>query len=286
MKRSLLCSTALAFGLMAWTALAQSPPAQPNQQPNQPAANQQNQPAQPQPAQPNQQAQPQQAQPAPNQPAQPNINVNTQPAPGANVQVQPGAQAQPGAVAVGAQPNAAQPTGTMVNGRIVRTGQDQFIVQGVDNKSYTFYTNPQTRFWMNNNPVQFSNLQVGSNVTAWYSPQGERFFVNRVNVLPAGATFPVQEATPAVQAAPTGTSNTTFYEGEIVRVVGQDQVVLRTPQQKEIIVYVQPQTTYRIEDRPATFTDLRPGAQIRVDYEMRDRRPYARGILGVRRDRR
>ena len=80
--------------------------------------------------------------------------------------------------------------GTMVNGRVIRTGPDQFIVQGADNKQYTFYTSPQTRYWSNNNAIQFSNLQVGSNVSTWYVPQGNRYLVNRVNVLPAAGVAP------------------------------------------------------------------------------------------------
>jgi len=323
MKRSLMCSSALALGLFAWSAQGQQQPAQPGQpgqvanpaqpagasQQNQNPQAQQNQNPQAQPnqvAQPNQQAQPnqnpnQQAQPnqgavqAPNanQQAQPNQpNQQAQPnQPNANVQtgVQGGAQVGAQGAQVGVQGGANVGQGTMVNGRIVRTAQDQFVVQGVDNKSYTFYTNPQTRYWMNNNPIQYSGLQVGSNISAWYAPQGERYYVNRVNVLPAGAAFPVQEATTTQTTTvdqQANAPNANYYQGEIVRIVGRDQVVIRTSDGKEVIVYVQPQTTYRLEDRAATFTDLRPGTPIRVDYDMRDRRPYARGILGLRRDRR
>jgi len=300
MKR-LLCSS-LALGLLTWTAHGQQTNTQPAQQnqarPNanvqtpganvqvQPNANVQTPGANVQ-VQPNANAQT----PGANVQVRPNANVQT---PGANVQVQPNTNTQPnanvqtgtGGVTVGAQANTAAGSGTMINGRIVRTGQDQFVVQGIDNKQYTFYTNPQTRYWMNNNPAQYSNLQVGSNVSTWYVPQGERYYVNRVNLLPAGATFPAPEA--AVEAAPQQVNPapgaaTNVYQGEIVRVVGQDQVVIRTSDGKEVIVYVNPQTTYRLNEQPATITNLQPGVPVRVDYYMRDNRPYARGILGRRR---
>lgn len=235
----------------------------------------------------NQQAQPQNTQnvnPAAANPNLPNTNVQAQPNTGVNVQAQPGA-ANTG-VAVGAQANTAQAQGqgTMVQGRILRTAQDQFVVQGADNKQYTFYTNPQTSYWSNNNPIQYSNLQVGSNVSAWYVPQGERYFVNRVNVVPAGGAVVAPEAVnPAPAPAPAAPqADANVYQGEVVRLVGQDQVVIRTSDGREIIVYVSPQTTYRLNETPATFTQIQPGVPVRVDYELRNGRPYARGILGRR----
>jgi len=188
--------------------------------------------------------------------------------------------------------------GTMVNGRIVRTAQDQFIVQGADNKEYTFYTNPQTRYWSNNNPIQYSNLQVGSSVSAWYVPQGNRYFVNRVNVLPAAgavaapapettAVQPVQQPVQPVQQpaqVPAPQANATTYQGEVIRVSG-NQVIIKTADGKEVTVYTNPQTTYQLNEQPATFTQLQPGVPVTVPYYIQNGQPYARGILGRLRNR-
>jgi hypothetical protein len=67
-------------------------------------------------------------------------------------------------------------------------------------------------------------------------------------------------------------------QGTVVRVVGQDQVVLRTADGKEVIVYVTPQTAYQFTEQGGAFTDLRPGVDIGVNYDTRDRRFMARRI--------
>ena len=68
----------------------------------------------------------------------------------------------------------------------------------------------------------------------------------------------------------------TAVEGQIVRVIGQDRVVIRTADGKEVIVYVGPQTTYQLGPQPVTFTDLRPGTPIGVNSDVRDHRFQAR----------
>lgn len=170
-----------------------------------------------------------------------------------------------------------QGTGTQIRGRVLRAGDGQFVVQGPNNKEVTFYTNQQTKYYSGSQAAQYNAIRVGSTVNAWYGPpQENRTYVNTVAVLPAeGAAEPAAEPAPA---------QANVYEGQIVRVVGQDQVVIRTADGKEIVVYVNPQTTYRLEDRQAAYTDLRPGVPIRVDYQLRDNRPYARGIISIRRN--
>ena len=61
----------------------------------------------------------------------------------------------------------------------------------------------------------------------------------------------------------------------MVRIVGKDQVVIRTGDNKEVTVYVEPQTKYVINEQPPRFADFQPGADIRVQYVERDRRPLA-----------
>jgi len=280
MKRTALYGSLLSLGLLVTSAQAQQ---NNNQQQTQPNNQQQFQPQTTQPTNP---AATQNQNPNTNPQVQPqNTQVNQIP----NQNSQPNVNAQPGTAgaAVGAQANTAQTSGTMVNGRVVRTGQDQFVVQGADNQQYTFYTNPQTSYWLNNNPAQFSNLQVGSSVSTWYVPQGNRYFVNRVNLLPAGGAVPAPETTTTnaqpVQPVPVPAGQNS-YQGEVVRVAG-NQVVIKTADGKEVIVYTNPQTTYQLNEQPATYTQLQPGVPVNVNYYMQDGRPYARGILGRLRNR-
>ena len=165
-----------------------------------------------------------------------------------------------------------QGTGTQIQGRVIRTGDSQFVVRTQDNRETVFYVNPQTRYFNSGQAAQFATVQVGSQVNAWYVPAEEnRFVVNTVAVIPVEAP-----AVPAVTP-----SSTAFYEGDVVRVVGKDQVIIRTGN-KEIVVYVNPQTTYRVNEQPSTFTDVRVGTPVRVEYELREQRPIARGFTSVR----
>lgn len=157
-------------------------------------------------------------------------------------------------------------------------GNDQFIVRTPDNREVTFYTNPQTRYTINNNAGRYSDLRVGSTITTNYAVQGDRYYANAVTV-GAVTTTPNQAVEQPVQPAqPVGQA--TVVEGTVVRVVGQDQVVLRTADNKEVIVYVAPQTKYVINEQPAQFTQYQTGMPIRVEYDVRDRRNVARGIFG------
>jgi len=277
MKR-ILTGSFVALGLLACTAHGQQ---NNNNDPNQNQNNQQQTQRRDNPNQSSQQNNQPQSQNTQNNQAQ-SQPQNFQPQ---NAQTQQSTNVNTQATTAG---QAAAGNGTLVNGRIVRTGQDQFIVQGVDNKQYTFYTNPQTTYWSNNNPIQYSNLQVGSNVSAWYVPQGSRYIANRVSIVPANATAPAPETAttqvqPVQQVPAPQAANATAYQGEVIRLSGNNQVVIRTSDGKEIIVQTTPQTTYQLNEQPATYTQLQPGAPVRVDYYMQDNRPYARGIFGLRR---
>ena len=154
----------------------------------------------------------------------------------------------------------------------MRSGNGEFVVRGADNREMTFHTNPKTRYWHNREAGRWEDIRVGSSINAWYVPgENDRYYVDTVEVVPVEG---------AVQPAPAPADQ--FYEGQVVRVVGKDQVIIRTSDNKEITVYVNPQTTYRFNEQPATFTTLQPGVPIRVDYYMQGDRPHARGILGVR----
>ena len=156
-----------------------------------------------------------------------------------------------------------------VKGKIVKVqGTDQFVVQTTDNKEVPFYTGTSTRYMINGKAARFADFKNGNEVTIMYVPDGDRYVVQQIYV----GDEPKPEET--------------FYEGEIVKVVGQDQVVIRTADKKEVIVYVDPKTTYTIGEKDVRFTDLTPGTNVRVDYDLRERRPYARSFRGTVRPRR
>jgi hypothetical protein len=95
----------------------------------------------------------------------------------------------------------------------------------------------------------------------------------------APQAVPAQPAPPAVTTQPAPAAQDTTIQGQVVRVIGQNQVVVRTPDGKEMVVNVNPQTAYTLNDRTAQLTDLQPGSNIGVSYYMQDQRPIARRIF-------
>src|SRR5688572_9312603 len=70
-----------------------------------------------------------------------------------------------------------------VQGRVVRlTGPDQFIVQTRDGKEVTFYGAKDTRYLLGDKTIRYSDLRVGSDVTAAYVVEGDRYVANTVTV--------------------------------------------------------------------------------------------------------
>jgi len=247
---------AVALAGVTLSILAQVPP-----NPQQQQGQQIQQPVQPkQPTAPGQPLPPAQPQPptAPGQalpPAQPKQPT----APGQALP--PG---QPGNQQIG--------QGTQVQGRIISADQNTVVLQTKDGRRVTLNSNDATRYWMNNQAGKFSDLRVGTDITAYYTTEGDRFFAN---------TF----TNGNVQAVPVpgGQAQGTLVTGQVVRVVGRDQVVVRTSDGKEVIVFVSPDTAYMFNNQPSQFTELRPGTDINVYYDVRDGRHLARRILWGRR---
>lgn len=184
---------------------------------------------------------------------------------------QPRTETQP-ARPTTSQGTAVQGTGTQIHGQVIRASNGEFVVRGKDNKEMTFRTNPQSRYYTHGKTGRFDDIRVGSTINAWYGPAvNNQYYANTVDVIPEGAMM-VQ-----VPAA------NTVYEGQVVRVVGTDQVVLRTADGKEVIVYVNPQTTYQLNDQAAQFNQFQPGVPIRVEYSLQNNRPIAHRIFGRRR---
>lgn len=71
-----------------------------------------------------------------------------------------------------------------IEGRVLRTGPDHFVIQNRDNQQITVYTNPQTRFLLNQNPGAFTDVRVGSNVYFGFTMQGDRRIANTVTIRP------------------------------------------------------------------------------------------------------
>ena len=169
-----------------------------------------------------------------------------------------------------------------LEGTIVGVNANQIVIRTRENKEVTFVTGPQSRILMNNQPVAFNNLRPGAQVTISYVTQGNTYMVTQLTVqavqqVPAAQPAqPVQPAQPAAEA--------TIVTGSVVRAIGNDQVVIRTSDGKEVIVYTGPQTVYKYDDRPVQFQEIiRPGTDLRVQYDVRDNRNYARSIFGLRR---
>ena len=160
------------------------------------------------------------------------------------------------------KPPPVKPVPLEMQGRIVRVANDQFVIETRDKKEIVFVTNPQTKFILKDKPGRFADLRVGANITAAYAREGDRYIVNTVTL--------VDDSAPV---------DGTLIEGEVVRVIGQDQVVLRSGG-KEVIVFVDPKTVYLFEEKPGKFVDIRVGAPISVRYEVLEKRNVARNIVG------
>src|SRR4051812_4568329 len=105
-----------------------------------------------------------------------------------------------------------------LQGKVVRTSTDQFVIQTRDNKEVTLFVNPQTKYLMKDRAMRFTDLRVGGNVNIAYVKEGDRYVVSTVNFVEDNVQ-------------PEGT----VIEGEVIRVIGQDQVIVRGPGNKEVI---------------------------------------------------
>src|SRR5439155_17005733 len=139
---------------------------------------------------------------------------------------------------------------TTVKGKVVRIAptNDFFVVQTTDGRQVTLYPNDKTTYWRGTQTVQFRELRPDIPVTVVYDVRDKRNIVNKVTWVDGAAPA---AAAPPPPAAPAGAGTT--LEGTIVRLEGTDQFIVRTADGKEMILYAQPQTTYKIEDRVVQF---------------------------------
>jgi hypothetical protein len=71
---------------------------------------------------------------------------------------------------------------------------------------------------------------------------------------------------------------TTVIRGHIVRLHGADRFVVRTPDRREVILHVNPQTRFLLNNRAARLEDLREGARIAADFDIVEDRHVARAV--------
>ena len=148
-------------------------------------------------------------------------------------------------------------TGTIVRGKVLRVeGQDKIVVQTTDNKEIILNANPTTRYVIDGRAGRFTDLRTGVNVSATYTTQDNRYIVSSFQV-GAAPNAVIDPATPAI-----GTS----VQGKVVRVEGQDRVVLQTTDNKEVVLISNPTTRYLINGKAGRFTDLRTGVNLRATY--------------------
>jgi uncharacterized protein (TIGR03000 family) len=76
------------------------------------------------------------------------------------------------------------PQDTILEGKIVRTAQDQVVIQTRDNREVTVYTNPETRYLRNKNPAVFTDLRAGTNVNVDFRMDGKRHIGNTITIRP------------------------------------------------------------------------------------------------------
>ena len=149
-----------------------------------------------------------------------------------------------------------------VQGNIVRMDAGQLVVKTSANEQLTVHVRPQTRFMLKDKLVKVTDLRIGASVTVNAILEGDRHFADSVVIVDEPLL-----------------GQDTLVEGEIVRVIGQDQVLVRTPERKEVIVFVNPQTTFLLENRAGRFVDLRVGAPVRVNVNVHEGRHTARHIV-------
>ncbi len=69
--------------------------------------------------------------------------------------------------------------------------------------------------------------------------------------------------------------------GRIVRVVGEDRFIVRTADNREVILHATPESRFIMKGRVVRFADLRPGVMVTTDYDVvRNRNVVSTVTLG------
>lgn len=163
----------------------------------------------------------------------------------------------------------ASPDNTAFRGVVTAKTAETITVKAQTGKEMAFNVNAKSRYLLRDKAVTINDIKIGAVVEVRYVDRDSHSWVEEliINDVTAGTTDEPGEE----------------YKGVVVRFVGQNQVVIKTADNKEVTVDITPQTTYLLNNQPARVADFPAGAEVRVQYNLRDRRPIARSILGVRR---
>jgi hypothetical protein len=81
------------------------------------------------------------------------------------------------------------------------------------------------------------------------------------------------------QRRPAHVQKGTKIQGHVVRVQGTDRFVVRTADKREVILHVNPQTRFLLNERMARFEDLREGVPITAMFDVMDDRNLASSVI-------
>jgi hypothetical protein len=182
-----------------------------------------------------------------------------------------------GSIQVGdATESATQPGGInerKFRGRVVKinAANNQIVAKSQNGNEVTLFVQKNGRFMRNGQVVTLADLQVGTVIESQYLERDGHWWVEEVTVVTdnAGADQP-------------GAENTQV-QGTVVRIVGQNQVIIRTRDNKEMTIELAPQTSYSFDNQPGQLRDVQPGQDVRVQYNTVERRTIASRIFGNRR---
>jgi len=118
---------------------------------------------------------------------------------------------------------------------VARRREDQIIVLTPEGKEITVFVDPKTKYELSNKAARFSDLRKGATIGIDYDTRDKQYFARRV-------------------------VDTNLVSGEVVRVIGKDQVLVKTADARRSPCTVGPETRYQLTEQGGTFTDLRPGA--------------------------
>jgi len=164
---------------------------------------------------------------------------------------------------------AAADANTAFRGRVTAKTAETITVKSETGKEMVFNTNAQSQYKLGTKAITVNDIKVGAIVEVRFVERDSHTWVQEliINDVSTGNTDQPGEE----------------MKGVVVRVIGQNQIVVRTADNKEVIVDVVPQTVYKFNDQPARLADFPAGSDVRVQYNVLDRRPVARGIFGLRR---
>ena len=128
------------------------------------------------------------------------------------------------------------------------------------------------------------DLDSDREVTLTYEFRNGKYFVTNLDVA-FGSRRAYSEPGQAGQTLESRTTTEvrttpTILDGQIVRIEGTDQVVLKTNDGREIILNTQPQTVFRFNEQPARFSQFQSGMPVRVEVDERGGRRLMRGLFG------